>query len=74
MLADSSTLSLGLGHAQDVRTLINVVGTAKEHVDFLQRHLLGLWNQEIDVHCEDDVDGHEEKEALEARICKVVPY
>lgn len=62
-------MGLGLGHAQEVGTLVDVVGAAEQHVDLLEGHHLGLGDEEVDVGSEDKVDGHEEEETLEAGVC-----
>lgn len=65
LLGDVLGAALGLGHAHHLGALVDVVGAAEEDVDLLEGDLLGLGDEEVDEEAEEDVDGHEEEQALE---------
>lgn len=70
LFSDVSSTAFRLRNTQHLRALVDVVGSAKEDVHLLKRHHLGLGNQKVDEDDEQEIDGHEEEEALEARVVK----
>lgn len=65
-LLDVLDLALVGTLGQDLATVLCMQGTTEEHVDLLEGHLLRLGDEEVNEGREEDVDRHEEVEALEA--------
>jgi hypothetical protein len=47
---------------KQVSSLLNVIGTSEQNIDFLERDAFGFRNHEEDEDGEEDVAGHEEEE------------
>lgn len=57
---------------QQIASLLSMIGAAEEHIDFLERHTFGLWDEEPDKDGEEDIGSHEEEERFP--IAKLAPF
>lgn len=64
LLSNVVSTRLGLRNAKHVGTLVDVVGTAEEDIDLLERDLLGLGDEEVHEDGQDEIHAHEEEETL----------
>ena len=69
-LSDVVSTRLGLWDAKHVGTLVDVVGTAEEDIDLLERDLLGLGDEEIHKDSQDEVHSHEEEQTFQSSVCE----
>lgn len=69
VLSDVSVVSIL--DVEQVSTLLSVVGTTEENINFLERNGLGLRYKEPDKEDQKDVSRHEEEECFSIRMLEI---